>query len=142
MSETLRRVVGIGLLWGLLWLALMMIVGVIVGIANPDTIDAGEGWQAVLVLGPMGLFTGIAFALLLSLGAARSSGSSVMRAAGCGILATAIVQLAYLGHGDAGLVANLQMATLFSIVGGLVATMWLGVSRGWSQWRSSRQPAH
>jgi hypothetical protein len=38
-----------------------------------------------------------------------------------GILATAIVQVPYLGHGDAGLVANLSMALLFSGLGGVVS---------------------
>jgi hypothetical protein len=48
---------------------------------------------------------------------------------GLGIVATAIVQLVYLGHGDQGLAANLSTAALFSIVGGIVTIAWLGIDR-------------
>ena len=52
------------------------------------------------------------------------------------ILGSAIVQMAYLGHGDAGLVANIKMALLFSAIGGVIAIAWLAIARAWLHWRS------
>ena len=51
-------------------------------------------------------------------------------------VATAIVQVGYLNHGDAGLIANLQMALLFSTFGAPIAIAWLLIARWWSSWRS------
>lgn len=72
----------------------------------------------VAIFGSMGLLTGVAFGVLVSI---WESGRAVIdlpltRVAGWGILSTAIVQLAYLGHGDAGLPANIKMALLFSAI--------------------------
>ncbi len=121
-----------------------MIVGVIIGIVDPDSIDPGEGPVVVAaIIGPMGLFSGVAFAILLSItGNGRADFDvSLTRAAGCGVLGSAVVQLAYLGHGDLGLAANIKMALLFCVVGGVVAMVWLGMARRWSHWRSSPQPS-
>ena len=89
----------------------------------------------VAIFGPMGLLTGIAFAVLLTL---RANGRKVLdlpliRVACWGTLSTAVVQLAYLGHGDAGLAANIQMALLFAAFGGVVTTVWLVMARRWSR---------
>ena len=65
---------------------------------------------------------------------------SLRRGIGCGLLGTAIVQVAYLGHGDQGLAANIQMALVFCVLGGLIAMAWLVMARQWSRWRSSPQP--
>lgn len=63
----LRRVLGIGLAWAIPWLVFWQLVGLIIEILVPGSIDPGEGPMIVLVLGPMGLFIGVAFAVLLSL---------------------------------------------------------------------------
>jgi len=63
-----RRVLGIGLAWTVLWLAFWAMVASIIGIADPDSIDPGEGPLTMLaVFGPMGLATGILFGVFLSL---------------------------------------------------------------------------
>ena len=75
----------------------------------------------IAIIGPMGLFSGVAFALLLRARRGAMADVSLMRCADLGFLATAIVQVAYLGHGDAGLAANIKMAVLFSVIGGVIA---------------------
>ena len=87
----------------------------------------------------MGLLSGVAFGVLLFIDS-RSRPSvdlSPGRVAGWGILASFIVQLAYLGHGDLGLAANLKTALLFSASGGLVTLVWLVMARSWLHRRSS-----
>jgi hypothetical protein len=80
----------------------------------------------------MGFLSGLAFAgLLFAFGGA---GASLFRAVGRGVFGTALVQLAYLGHGDQGLLANLQMALLFSAIGGLVTMAW-HVTTSWAHSR-------
>lgn len=133
--STLRRVLGIGLARAILWLAFWAIAGVIIGIVDPDSIDPGGGPMVmVAIFGPMGLFSGVAFGLLLSIGGRGGTtiDLSLLRAAGWGILGTAIVQLAYLGHGDHGLAAHIKMALLFSVFGGVVTMVWLVMARRWS----------
>ena len=132
--------VGIGLTWGIVWLAFWTIVFGIIAVVDPDSIDPGEGpMLMVAILGPMGLLTGVAIGILLSIG---SRGRSILdvplsRVAGLGVVGTAIVQLAYLGHGDASLLANIQMALLFSAFGGVVTTVWLVMARRWSHGRDT-----
>jgi len=134
-NDTLRRVLGTGATWGSLWLAFWVLVGTAIGIANPESIDPGEPLGMVVIFGAMGLMSG------LILGGLRStfSGSapSMLRTAGLGILATALVQVAFLGHGDQGLLANLQMAGAFSLIGGLVTIVWQVLGRVGSQRRPS-----
>ena len=139
--SALRRVLSVGLEWAVLWAALWAIIGVIIGIVDPDSIAPGEGLAAAVVLGSMGFFSGVAFSMLLSVGGRGSAGiePSLTRATGCGILGSAIVQLAYLGHGDLGLAANIRMALLFSAFGGVVTMAWFAMARPWSRRRSSPQ---
>ncbi len=130
---TLRHVVAIGLTWGILWLAFWVIVGVVIGIVVPDSIDPGEGPMIVTIFGPMGLLSGIVFGTLLSIGSRGRAviDHSVLRNAGWGMLGSAIVQSAYLGHGDQGLAANIRMALLFSVIGGLITVVWVLMARRW-----------
>lgn len=129
----LRPLFGIALGWAALWLAFWTIVGVVIGVVDPDSIDPGEGWMVVFVLGPMGLFSGVAFGLLLSVGARGTAHTElpVIGVAARGFLACAIVQTAYLGHGDVGLVANIKMALLFSAIGAVITLVWLVLARKW-----------
>jgi hypothetical protein len=141
-TGAVRRVLGIGLAWATLWLALWTIVVVMIGVLDPDSIDPGEGPMVMLsILGPMGLFSGVAFGILLSIADRGRSAvdRSMIRVAAYGILASAIVQLPYLGHGDSGLAANIQMAMLFCAFGGLVTLAWLVMARWSSHQRSSPQ---
>jgi hypothetical protein len=141
---TLRRVFVIGLTWGILWLVFALSIGTIIAAVDPDSIDPGETQIAVFILGPMGIFSGLAFGFLSSLGD-RSAGAfhlSLSRAVLWGFLGSAIVQLGYLDHGDLGLAANIQMAFVFSTFGGLVSTIWLLMARRWSQWRSLQSSPH
>jgi hypothetical protein len=138
----LRRVAGIGLVWAILWVAAVSLIGVIIAIVDPDSIDPGEGPMiTAAIFGPMGFFSGVAFALLTSIGRHRAPdrGLSPARAAGWGMLGSAIVQVAYLGHGDLGLVANIKMALVLCVLGGIVAMVWLAVARRWPDERPSPQ---
>jgi hypothetical protein len=80
-------------------------------------------------MGPMAFFSGLAFAFLFLRNRAMSP--SLVRAIGYGILGAAIVQIAYLGHGDAGLVPNIMMALVFAAFGGLVSVLWFVLWRRW-----------
>lgn len=140
MKPTLRRVLGVGVAWAILWTALWAAAGAIIGVVDPDSIDPGEEWMFLVVFGPMGLLTGAVLGAFL---ATRERGRAlaelaVPRVVGWGILATAVVQVLYLGHGDQGLAANAGMALLFCAVGGLVTTVGLAALRGWSRWRGGR----
>ena len=139
--RTLKRVLSIGLRWALLWGAFWTIVFVVIRIVDPDSIDPGEGLIAFAVLGSMGLLSGVAFALLLSVGASDRTNAdlSPARTAGCGVLGSAIVQLAYLDHGDLGLAANIQDALLLCAAGGVVTMVWFVMARRWPGWRPSPQ---
>ena len=127
----LRRALGVGLAWAILWLACWAIIFATIAMVDPDIIDPGEGPIAVAVFGSMGFFTGLVFGMLMSIGrrARFPSGLPFAQVAGRGVLATAVVQLAYLGHGDQGLVANLGVAALFTAIGGFVTCSWFIVAR-------------
>lgn len=137
---TPRRILGIALAWSTLWLAFWAILATIIAIVDPDSIDPGEGPMVMAtVLGPMGLFSGLVFGILVWIAnrGRTSIDLSLIPTAGWGILGSAIVQLAYLDHGDLGLAANIKMALLFSVCGGVVAVCWFVMARAWSRWHSS-----
>ena len=81
--------------------------------------------------------------VLLSIGGRGRADTelSLTRVIGWGALGSAIVQLAYLGHGDQGLAANIKMALLFCAFGGVVTMGWLVMARRWAHRRSSLQPS-
>ena len=135
----IRRVLGIGLTWGFLWLMIMMCVVGTVGILDPDSIDPGEGKMFFLIFVPMASLSGIAFATLVLLGSRGKGVRSLSRAVLCGFFGSAIVQLGYLGRGDMGLPANIQMALGFCAFGGLISVMWLFIAKWWSHRRSLPQ---
>lgn len=144
MMASLRRVAAVGLVWGVLWTAAVMVLVVVIGIVDPDSIDPGEGpLEAAAIFGPMGFLSGVVFRILLSIAdrGRPGFGPSPVGAAAWGTLASAIVQLGYLGHGDQGLIANLGMALVFSAFGGLVALAWLVIARRRSRRRSAPTPA-
>ena len=130
----MKRIFTTGLAWTGLWLAVGITMGEILGIVDPDSLDPGDRQGVVMVFGSMGFLSGVAFAVLSSLAgrAPTPAAQSLSGAFAWGILGTAIVQLAYLNHGDAGLAANIGMAVVFSGLGGVIAIMWLGLSRWWS----------
>ena len=106
--------------WGALWLLMWVIAfGAIAWL------DSGRGdfekdiGMFLFIFGPMGLLTGLVFAFLVER-FGRAPRPTLMHAAGLGVLATALVQILYLGHGDMGLLKNIQMALMFSVVGGIV----------------------
>lgn len=137
--STLRRVFGIGVTWAIVWLSFWTIVGGSIAVVDPDSIDPGEGSMFIVIFGSMGFFSGIAFGILLSIaGRGRTiTDLSLARVAAWGMLGCAIVQVGYLGHGDQGLAANIQMALLFSAFGGLVTTVWILMARKWSHRRNA-----
>ena len=135
-----RRVLGIGVAWAILWLGFWMILLGIIAVLDPDSIDPGEGALGMAaIFGPMGPLTGMVFGVLLVRSGRSTADAPWIPVAGWGLLATAIVQVLYLGHGDAGLAANTLMALLFTAFGGLVTTVWLAIAR--SRGRRSALPS-
>ena len=136
--SSLPRVLGVGLAWAALWMTFWAIVAVIIGVIDPDSIDPGEGLMGVVIFGSMGILSGVIFGSILVLDGPRTPTADLSfgRAVGWGILASAIAQIPYLGHGDQGLVANIKVALLFSAIGGLVTLAWLALARSWSRRRS------
>ncbi|MCC6669437.1 MAG: hypothetical protein IT458_00130 [Planctomycetes bacterium] len=127
------RILWIGVSWTALWAVLWTLLLLTIAVLRPGDFDSGEG-PAVLaaVLGPMGLFTGLLFGVLLAIrgrGRADSRGS-LARIVGLGILAAALVQIAYLNHGDDVLIFRLGVAAFFSAFGGFVTLIWLLLARG------------
>jgi hypothetical protein len=140
LSPGIRRALSIGAVWGSIWLAFWFIVATIIGIVNPDSIDPGEPWGMFAIFGPMGFFSGLAFAVLrfASLQSSKAADLPLLRTAGLGVIGTAIVQLPYLGHGDQGLLLNLFLAFQFSLVGGIVTLVWHQTTRLWSRFRPAQ----
>lgn len=131
--EHLRRVFAVAIAWALTWLTVMMLIGATIAVVDPNSIDPGEGpLMALAVFGPMGLFSSVVFAALLFWSDRTSPAAtrSFARVVACSIFGTAIVQIAYLGHGDMGLLANLGEALLFCAVGAVVGALWLALARG------------
>jgi hypothetical protein len=128
-----KRVLGIALTWAIVWLAFWTILAGIIAVVDPDSIDPGEGAMFFVLFGPMGLFSGIAFGILLSMaGRGRAAGGlSPINVAALGMLGCALVQLGCLGHGDQGLAANIMMALLFSAVACVVTLGWLLMAGPW-----------
>ena len=126
MTGFLRSIPGITISWAVVWLATWSLVGLAIGFFDPDSIDPGDQWLLFVIFGPMGLLTGAAFAFLLRRTERRRQGvhARAIAVAAWGTLATALVQTLYLGHGDQGLVANIQMAIAFSGLGGLGTLVW------------------
>ena len=135
-----RAMIGPAMGWAALWLLGWVAICGTIALVDPDSIDPGDWEGLLLVMAPMGLLSGTAFLILTALASrgAPAREPSVRGAVMWGMLGTAIVQVGYLGHGDAGLAANLGMALMFSVFGGLVTIAWLLIGRRWSLWRSTR----
>jgi hypothetical protein len=127
LSSKLRRGLGVGVVWGVLWLSFWAAAGLAVAIVDPASMDPGDPQGMLAIFGPMGLLSGLAFASLLQ--AWAPADPSLLRVTGLGVLGTGLVQLAYLGHGDQGLTANLLMASAIALVGGLVTMGWYATTR-------------
>jgi hypothetical protein len=142
-SSGIRRALSIGAVWGTLWLAFWLVCATIIGILDPDSIDPGETSGMLAIFGPMGFFSGVAFACLrfASLQSSKAADLPLLRTAGLGVIGTAIVQLPYLGHGDQGLLPNLFMAFLFSLIGGIATLVWHQTTRLWSRFRPVPGPS-
>lgn len=95
--EDLRRLLGIGLIWGILWAALAAASGTVIGLIDPEDIDPGE---EPIVLAPMiglvGLICGVVFGSLLPIVERRKTilELPLMRVAMWGILVSAALPLA------------------------------------------------
>jgi len=137
----IRKIAGVGVTLSVLWIAAAGLLTLVLSIADPDSVDPGEPAMAVMVFGSMGLLSGIVFGALLWMAGHRNSFDvSLGQALGWGTLGSAIAQLPFLGHGDQGLVANLQLAALLAVVGGVLATVWLAVNRRWTRRRDAAAP--
>ena len=132
-APPIRRVLGIGLAWTALWLLLGFIVTAVIGVFDPDSIDPGDTEGMIKVFSLMGFLSGVSFALVTALASRETPpvALSVARAAQWGFLATAIVQIGFLGHGDSTLAANILEGLLFAGFGSLIAVSWLAIARRW-----------
>jgi hypothetical protein len=134
----LQRSLGIGIVFACLWLMSGLLLSAVIGVFDPESIDPGDLQGMTLIFGSMGLLSGVLFGVLTSL-ASRDRAPAVLslaRSGAWGVLATAVVQLLYLGHGDAGLAANILMALVLSVFGGVMAGTWLLIARRWAHARS------
>lgn len=124
----------IALTWGCLWLLCAALLFLALAIIDPDSIDDGEVEDAIFILGPMGILSGFAFAFLTSIGnqIAKVIDLYFLRTVSLGFVGSAIVQVFYLGHGDAGLAANIGMAVVFSAFGSMISVIWLVLARRWA----------
>jgi len=115
--------------WAAIWFAGAMLVGGVIGIVDPDSIDPGDTAGMAMVMGLMAVLSGAVFAALLRVADPRPVGPRMSKALACGFMATALVQTALLGHGDAGLMANLGMALVMCAFGVVVTVCWLALRR-------------
>ena len=127
----MRRILTIGLVWSLVWVVAVSLLGAVIAIVDPASIDPGEEYMGLVIFGPMGFLSGAVFAMLLSIGRAgrRDVDRSMAAIVACGLVGTAIAQVPYLGHGDQGPAANIKLALIFCVFGGIVATIWLAIAR-------------
>jgi len=134
----IQRITGIGVAWSALWIGAAGLLTFVLSLVDPPSVDPGEPAMAVLVFGSMGLLSGLVFGALLWMAGHRVNFDvSFGETLGWGTLASAIAQTPYLGHGDQGLVANLQVAVLLAIVGGAIGMAWLALARRWRRWRGA-----
>ena len=125
MQRSLRGDCANAGVWAAIWFAGAMLVGGVIGIVDPDSLDPGDTSGMAMVMGLMAVLSGAAFAALLRIADARR----VARILVCGFVATAIVQTALLGHGDAGLMANAGMALAMCAFGVVVTACWIRLRR-------------
>ncbi len=136
----MRRFLIVALSWFALWCVAVVALTVFVGVVDPDSIDPGDLQGMFLVFGSMGVLGGIAFAALASaLEHGPPSSWPLPRTLASGALATAAVQVPYLGHGDAGLAANLLMALQVTIAGVVITALWWLLAR---KRRPAQAPSH
>ena len=96
LLRRLRGVLGTGLTWGILWAAIVYTIGVVIGVVDPDSIDPGESPVIMgAITGVVGLVSGVAFSLLLSLAESRRTirDLSLWRVAMWGVLGSAVFPL-------------------------------------------------
>ena len=109
LLRKLRGMFGMGLTWGVGWAIVIFIIGSILGVADPDSIDAGEEpWRLAMLVGSVGFVSGSLFGLIFSRAERRKSikDLSVSRATLRGALGGAILPL----------LTSMNDATLFNTV--------------------------
>lgn len=127
----IRRLLGIGLIWGILWAALAIIIGTVIGVIRPDDIDPGE---EPIVLAPMiglvGFSCGAVFGSLLSIVERRKTIRELplVRVAMWGILVSAALPLV-MGKG-------IPEMLVTGPVGAVSAMASVAIVQNWVGWRS------
>lgn len=113
MRRSLRGDIANAGAWSAIWFVGVMFVGGVIGIGDPDSLDPGDTAGMAMVMGVIGVLSGAAFSALVRIDDYRPAGPRCMSTRAilaCGFAGTAIIQTALLGHGDAGLTANVSMA--------------------------------
>ena len=132
MRDSLRGDIANAGAWAAIWFVGAMLVGGVIGIVDPDSFDPGDTSGMAMVMGVIGVLSGAAFSALVRIADHRLAGPRCMsnRAIlACGFAGTAIVQTALLGHGDAGLTANVSMALGMCAFGVVVTACWIVLRR-------------
>lgn len=135
ITEDLRRLLAIGVIWGILWAALATIVGTVIGVIAPDDIDPGE---EPIVLAPMiglvGLICGVVFGSLLSIVERRKTivELPLIRVAIWGILVSVALPLVT-GKG-------IPEMLVTGPVGAISAMASVAMVQSWVEWRSRLRP--
>ena len=112
----LRGALGVSVTWGTLFAAVFAALALIVGVLDPDSIDPGETLFRISGIGAvLGFVSGVVFSALLALveRGKKVHELSVVRAAICGTVATAVFPLLT--------TANNDMAIVLCPIGALVA---------------------
>ncbi|MEW6323604.1 MAG: isoprenylcysteine carboxylmethyltransferase family protein [Acidobacteriota bacterium] len=154
MLARLRTAAGIVLTWGVVWVVLAIVIVSVIGVADPDSIDEGEGpLDAARIIGGMGLLCGAIFAAMLALVERRRTVAEVppWRAAVWGVLAGIAPPLLSpmndaiaTTSGPLGLLAALVTVAVARAGVGLIAGAALffagapGVIAGWVPYRMTR----
>ena len=131
----LRGALGVSLTWGALFGAVFAGVALIIGVLDPDSIDPGETPLWIASIGALlGFVSGIVFSALLALveRGKKVRELSVVRAAICGALATAVFPLLT--------TANNDMVIVLCPIGALVAGGSIAIVKR-AELRASEQPA-
>ena len=96
IADDLRRLLGIGLIWGVLWAVLAMALGTVIGVIDPDDIDPGEEPIVLApIIGLVGSICGVIFGGLLSVVERRQTvlGLPLLRVAMWGTLVAVALPL-------------------------------------------------
>lgn len=123
----LRRLLGIGLIWGAIWAVLAIVVGTAVGVLDPGQIDPGEEPIALApVIGLAGFGCGFVFASILALVQRQKSAVELplIGTATWGILVSAAFPV-LMGKGVPEMLVTIPVGAVSAMASVVIAQRWL-----------------